>query len=424
MTVAPVAVDAPRVTPQLGGLLPVADVTDTTDGHVAFGIEYQSFLCEEGGYTSGCVDAPAGVPVDDPKLFGGSHVVQGVPVTVYAGVECDLFGSPYDQQAADRLAGSEDRLVAAAFYRHAVLGAWNAGTAPVVLPGPITQDNVVEAIAALEQYAAENYAGMPVLHMNRATATWAISQDVVVGSLDGTLMTVQGTPVANSAGYPDGVIFVTGQVHLWRTPVQAFQAPNLSTNTSMALAERTYVLSTDCLLAIAGGDDDGNPPDSLDLYVPSPIVVTVDEPTVYYTRLTNTGGDIDQVTEVIRLHSEDGPLAAEDVIYETMDTGEYVPVTWTLEDGDLVYTETFPSRGGRTNTGPVRVTVTRPMDNLVGTSTLTGDNDELLTSATYEYIVNDAPPPTDPPTITAVDPNVGALAGGTTITVTGTGFED
>jgi hypothetical protein len=424
MTVAPVTVDAPAVRPPLGGLLPVADITDTTDGHFLFGLEYLSFLCEDGGYVAGCVDAPAGVPVDAVKEFAGSHIVSGVPVTVYAGVECDLFGAPYDRQALDRLAGSEDRLVAAAFYRHAALGAWNAGEAEQVLAEPVTQDNVVAAIAALEQYAGETYAGQPVLHMNRATATYAIAADVVVPNIDGTLATLQGTPVANSAGYPDGVIFITGAVQLWRTPVGSYQAPNTATNTSMALAERTYVMATDCLLAIAGGDDNGLPPDSLDLFVPSPIAVTVDEPTIYTTRLVNTGGPVDEATEVIRLHSTDRALTADDVTYQTEDDGTWTTVDWFETEGDLVYTEMYPVPAGLNASSRVRITVNaEDLTNLTGSSLITGDFGAVLASESYVYDISAAPPPVDPPTITAVEPAQGPLAGGVTVTVTGTGFE-
>lgn len=421
MTVAPVTVDAPRVAPALGGLLPVADIVESSDPHVAFGIQYQSFLCEDGGYTAGCVDAPAGVPVDSPKEFGGSHIVDGVPVVIYAGIECDLFGAPYATQANDRLAGSEDRLVAAAFYRHAALGAWNAGTAPVVLPGPITEDNIVAAIGALEQYAGEVYAGQPVLHMNRATAAMAVAARAVFPGLDGSLTTAQGTPVANSAGYPDGVIFITGAVHLWRTPVTTYQAPNLGSNTSVALAERTYVLSTDCLLAIAGGDEDGEPPASVDLYVPSPIRVTVDEATIYTTRLVNTGGAVESATETIRLHSDSGPLTADDVTYQTEDDGVWTSVTWTEVDGDLVYTETYPIPAGLNASSRVRIIVHRDVNNLYGSSSIVDADGDFIGGTAYAYII-DAPTPTGP-TITSVVPNSGPVEGGTTITVTGTGFE-
>lgn len=422
MTVAPMTVDAPAVRPPLGGLLPVADVTEVTDGHYLFGLEYQSFLCEDGGYTAGCVDAPAAVPVDDVKEFAGSHIVDGVPVTVYAGVECDLFGAPYSSQAAARLAGSEDRLVAGAFYRHAALGAWNAGEAALVLPETVTQDNIVEAIAALEQYAGEHYAGMPVLHMNRATATYAIAADLVVPNIDGTLATLQGTPVANSAGYPDGVIFITGAVQLWRTPVANHTAPNLGTNTALALAERTYVMATDCLLAIAGGDDNGNPPDSLDLSVPSPIAVTIGAPTIYTTRLVNTGGPVDEATEVIRLSSTDRDLTSADVTYQTEDNGTWVDVDWFETEGDLVFTEVFPVPAGLNATSRVRIVVhAEDLTNLTGTSTITGDFGVVLAEESYVYDLSAAPAPAV--TVTAVDPATGPVGGGTTVTITGTGFE-
>lgn len=382
MTVAPVAVDAPSVTPARGGLLPVADITEASDSHIAFGIEYQSFLCDEGGYTAGCVDAPAGVPIDDPKLFGGSHIVQGVPVVVYAGIECDLFGAPYSQQALDRLAGSEDRLVAEAFYRWAVLGQWNAGTAPVAFQETVTADNIVEAIAALEQYAGETYAGRPVLHMNRATATLAIAADVIVGDLTGNLATVQGTPVANSAGYPDGVIFITGAVNLWRTPVDSYQAPNTATNTSMALAERTYVLSTDCLLAIAGADElDPPDPPAMDVIYVSPSTVVGGT-----TAILTIGGSgfTDDATVTV----------GGDAVEIVSQSPTALIVRWQV-----------PPQAPPPATADV--VVTQGSD--TGTVTVTVNPGGVVPTT---------------PTVTAVTPATGPLAGGTTITVTGTGFEE
>lgn len=380
MTVAPVAVDAPRVAPALGGLLPVADIVEASDPHIAFGIEYQSWLCEEGGYTSGCVDAPAGVPIDDPKLFGGSHIVTGVPVVVYAGIECDLFGAPYTQQSADRLAGSEDRLVAGAFYQHALIGAWNAGTAPVVLTETVTEDNIVEAIGALEQYAGEMYAGQPVLHMNRHMATLAVAAQAAFPGLDGSLTTAQGTPIANSAGYPDGVIFITGAVHLWRTAVATYQAPNTSTNTSVALSERTYVLSTDCLLAVAGSDELPTPE-------PPDMVVTYVSPT------TVTGG----TTAILTI----GGTGFTDEATVTID-GDPVEIV-SQSPTQLVVRWSVPPQAPPP--APVDVVVTQGDD--TGTLTVTVNPGGVVA-----------------PTITAVNPDTGSTAGGVTVTITGTGFEE
>lgn len=420
MTVAPASIAPPAVRPPLGGLIPVSNVVDASDPHVMFGVQYQSFLCESGGYTEGCVTAPSGVPVDLPKVFGGSHIVDGVPVTVYAGVECDLFDAPYSEQALDRLLGAEDRLVSNAFFQGLVLPHWNAGDVPILVEDEVCGDLVIEAIAQLEQYAAENYAGLPVIHMSRYTATYAISRDVVVPNLDGTLQTLQGTPVANAAGYPDCVMWVTGQVNMWRTPTATHTAPNLSTNTSVALAERTYVVANDCLLAIAGPLE---VPDSLVVSVPSPIGVTVDEPTVYPTYVTNTGGPVD-ATQYIRLHSADGALAPEDVIFEVSDgAGGWTQIVWTQDGNDLVYSSSHPIEAGAKLTSEVRITVTRDLDDLQGTTLITGDFGAVLAEETYQFIVSAGTGPVVPvPTITAVDPASGDIAGGTVVTITGTGF--
>jgi hypothetical protein len=261
--------------------------------------------------------------------------------------------------------------------------------------------------------------------MNRHTATWAIAEDVVVPNIDGTLATLQGTPVANSAGYPDGVIFITGAVQLWRTPVDQHSAPNLGTNTSVALAERTYVMATDCLLAIAGGNEDGLPPDSLVLTVPPVIAAPIGQESEYTTRLVNTGGPIEEATEVIRLSSTDRDLVAADVTYETFDEGVWTAVDWTVTDGDLVFTEQYPVPAGMNATSQVRVTVNADdLTDLTGTSTITGDSGAVLASESYTYLLSATPPPADAPTITAVVPGTGPSAGGTEITITGTGFEE
>jgi hypothetical protein len=224
---------------------------------MGFGITYESYLCGTGN----TVGAPCGVVVPGivydapPKDTSGATIASGFPFTVYAGVKCDLIGGPYSSQAQAKLAGSEDFLVSKGFYEIGFLGnAWGTPVQTANTPPDSAELWVLaDLIGELEEYAALNYAGTPVLHMNRRTAALAIAARVLFADpLTGVLFTGQGTPVANAAGYPDDIIFITGQVNLWRSPVNTYDVPALLQNQAISLAERQYVASTECLLAYAG----------------------------------------------------------------------------------------------------------------------------------------------------------------------------
>jgi hypothetical protein len=252
-----VRIDAPPVVPARGGFLAAATVHPEWEAHYGFGIEYQSWLCGTGNV----VAAPCGVLVPGlvtdtpPKETSGSAVATGFPFAAYAGVQCDLIGGPYTAQAKSKLAGSEDYLVSKAFYEIAILGAAYGTPKQTAnaLPSTANPLDLAEIIGELEEYAALTYAGTPILHMNRRVAAVAYAgRSLISDPLTGALFTAQGTPVANAAGYPDEIVFITGQVNLWRGPVNTFDVPAVMQNQSIALAEALYVVSTECLLAYAG----------------------------------------------------------------------------------------------------------------------------------------------------------------------------
>lgn len=245
---APIRVDPPAVRPYLGGLLAVMDVNDVTDPHAGMGVEYYTYLCSMGGIAPGMCEVPQGVTFDAVKRFESGNVVTAEPFAVYAGVQCDMFGAPYDEQALTKLAGTEEYAVSRAFFQELFQG--DDDPAPVQLATDLT--DIPDAIGELEQYAAVNYAGMPLLHMNRRTAANVISVRSAFQHIDGTLMTGQGTPIANAPGYPDGLIFITGAVHGWRTPVRTYDVPDIVANSHFSLAERIWSISTECVLAYAG----------------------------------------------------------------------------------------------------------------------------------------------------------------------------
>lgn len=367
----PARVDAPRLTPALGGILAVADIVDSTDPHIGYGVEWFTFSCGPAGIAPGMCEVADGVVVDPEKEFSGGDVVQAPPFAVYAGVVCDLFGRPYDTQVRDRLAGGEDRVVGKAFYEALLVGD-NLGSAPVqVGTAAVTADTIVDVVAELEQFAGENYAGRPVLHMNKATATWAIAADIATPSLDGTLVTGQGTPIANSAGYPDGVVFLTGAVLIWRTAVQVHTVDAVSTNQAYALAERIYSVGTDCLLAYSG--EQITPPVAVTVTAVDPESVVIGTTTTI--TVTGTGFTDTSLVRVNGRVVETTYVSATELTFELAAPDDPTSVDVTVWDAGRI-------------AGPQVV------------------------------IVTEVPVPT----VTAITPATGPAAGGTAVTITGTGF--
>lgn len=257
---APVRIETPPAAAlAVGGLLAVANVIEAPDEHYMNGVQYESWVCGRGGIAPGLCDVAPGVEIDPTKLFDGPVLVTGYPFAVYTGVECDLFGHPYTQAATGRLEGSEEFLVGLAF-EQLVMG--STDPAPVQVCDDPDAD-ICDVIGLLEQWAGENYAGRPILHMNRYQTAQAISAHQVVPQLDGSLATVQGTPVANSPGY-DERIFVTGPVNLWRTPVRTYDVDAPMRNQAQSLAERVYVASWECITGFCG-----------DPVTPAPVVSSV-----------------------------------------------------------------------------------------------------------------------------------------------------
>lgn len=246
----PVRIEAPPRPPATGGLLSVANVQDAADAHASFGIEYQTFeLC--GPFGNGMWSAPCGSNstsldglYDDEKSFTGPHTVVGEPFAVFAGVECDLLGT-YGAQARARLESGEEYTVSRAYAALQAPEFADAGNQV----GTFAPGNTVGAIAALEQTAATQYGGLPIIHMSRFNASLAVSQRAAFyDPLSGVLTTGLGTPIAAGAGYPSDRIWATGAVHIWRTPVRIYDVPDVRNNTAQTLAERIYVVATDCFI--------------------------------------------------------------------------------------------------------------------------------------------------------------------------------
>lgn len=211
--------------------------------------------------TSGPFEAGSGTgfTVSDD---GMGELVGGDPFTVYALHQCRAPGSVSraSETARGKLTNGEGRAIEEAF-------AQRFADATDLTPTPGTAVDPVAGLAILEQYAAENYGGVPTIHATRDTGTILGSRQVIE-RVGGRLETKLGAIVAAGGGYStagtvgattaaDGErwLVVTGTVVVRRgsvgstDPMLARGAGNEPTNEYQVLAHRNVVVTSECLLA-------------------------------------------------------------------------------------------------------------------------------------------------------------------------------
>lgn len=110
--------------------------------------------------------------------------------------------------------------------------------------------NPRDSLGALEQYMRDNYSGQAYITGNAMALTYIY--DLLEGSV-GNWTTKLGTPVVLAGGYgPDvrttegrAILYIHGQINVWRGPIQLIEGPALKENRELALAERMYSVSVD-----------------------------------------------------------------------------------------------------------------------------------------------------------------------------------
>jgi hypothetical protein len=232
------AIDAPEVEVTRGGLLSVARVVDAPKEAQYLGVTH----------VIGDVSPPVPIPDEgEEKDFGiFEERVEWDPFTLYKGIEyAMLLGETPDVEklfTAGESYGVEKGL------QEQVLNPQAVDLTPT--PGePVT--NIMYAYGLLEQYAADHYAGMPLLHGNKIAVS--LASQFLADSGSGVLHSKLGTPIATGGGYgadgPDGItapagsawLYVTGGVTIMRGPLEVYPTANLKGNRALVLAERTYV---------------------------------------------------------------------------------------------------------------------------------------------------------------------------------------
>lgn len=189
------------------------------------------------------------------KVFDKQTVIEASPFSLYRGVEDDILVGDNSAGEAIRAFKANESYGVEAKLQELVLNPVAEDLTPT--PGtPVT--NLRYAVGLLEQYAADNYSGLPLIHGNKVATTLILPELVAEG---GVLQTVHGTPVAAGGGYgaagPDSVtagtgeawLYITGQVNVWRGPIGEYAARDLNGNRAYALAEATYVATVECFVA-------------------------------------------------------------------------------------------------------------------------------------------------------------------------------
>lgn len=198
----------------------------------------------------------------------GIDIVSGYPFTVLSAFECKGLGGNFDDAQARvtrMLQMGESRAVERVLARTMVRD-------PNTVPLTVTPMPPVDAIGELEQYAAANYPGRATLHITRKLGTILASKQSILRAGRG-LETMQGSRIASGGGYlplseptpdesdpvPDNATdvqwaYVTGEVAAHQGSIHAyepqmFNGSGNSDNTFLALAERTYVVTYECLIA-------------------------------------------------------------------------------------------------------------------------------------------------------------------------------
>lgn len=236
-------IDAPAIEPAKGGLLESSSVSvQNTPGYeLYYGVQYVPVL--EGH------NRPVPAEGEDKVFEKIEGLTKSIPFQTYRGVDVSLmrFHGQAPALAEAAYKGSESYGVEAALQEKVL------NPAAVVL-GSAAITNRRLALGIVEQYARDNFSGLPLISGNALALT-------LMGELldsSGTELTTKlGTPVVLAGGYgptgPGGAVaaeneawlYVTGGINIWRGTVQVVEGPALRDNRELGLAEAQYAASID-----------------------------------------------------------------------------------------------------------------------------------------------------------------------------------
>jgi hypothetical protein len=193
-----------------------------------------------------------GAPDPADKEFDGIELSDAIsdPFPLYAGVMCFMGPDPDElERAKAALASGQDRAL------EEVLVDWANGGLAVG-----TGDDVIGALALVEQALDDAYVGQGVILMSRADAVRADAAGAIHANLDGIPTTVNGTPVLASGRVEPGLVYGLGAIVVEHGNAEANQVMELEANRLWALAEEIFVIAVDCEFRVRASSTDTAPP--------------------------------------------------------------------------------------------------------------------------------------------------------------------
>ena len=262
----PLYVQAPATTPARYGIIDAANVIAEQNPRFINGVEYIPVSCGIAKLDSrDCLPDP-----ENPRSFdsGMPEMITAQPITVYNGFSCKMVTDEERlRYAKEALAGGEQAAIEKALWTdtsitnedHPSPRLMGAGT-DVLTTAPVS---LVAGIAMLERELRDGYGGVGVIHAPVEVAGFAAKDQQIRWeqskpvSTVGTRYSFGAYPNADKAGAiaEDGTAWLvaTGAVSLRRGEVRDRglfdEMVNPITNEIFAIAERTYVVSWECVTA-------------------------------------------------------------------------------------------------------------------------------------------------------------------------------
>ena len=213
------------------------------------GVRYTPPACGT-AYAVG-IDCPA--PEELPEPDSDNDLTATGVFSVRSALECSAVGvteAEYRTRLLRRLEATEQGTVEATFatgldYDGATLGALSLDGAAEEVSGPYDPADIRSVIGALLAESVAAYGFRPMIHAPASAEAYATDAGLVVQ--DGTLLRTPSGALWSFGNYPEGELFISGQVTIWRAQEpQVYSTFDVTTNLRSLVAERAYALGIDC----------------------------------------------------------------------------------------------------------------------------------------------------------------------------------